>query len=159
MDRFLHPNIFTRESNLSCFSRKHSNQLKKIITLSLFAVIGLASYVLAGDTGKLAGKVTDKETGEPLIGANILILSKWVDGREVKLDYTMGAATDFEGEFYILNIQPGLYSVKASYVGYLPEIQTQVEIYVDKTTRINFQLISQVVTSDEVLVVGYKRGN
>ena len=84
MDRFLHPNIFTRESNLSCFSRKHSNQLKKIITLSLFAVIGLASYVLAGDTGKLAGKVTDKETGEPLIGANILILSKWAKGRAVK---------------------------------------------------------------------------
>jgi len=131
---------------------------KKIITIAFMGAIGLASYALAGDTGKLAGKVTDKETGESLVGANILILSKWVDGKEIKLDYIMGAATDFEGEFYILNIQPGLYSVKASYVGYLPEIQTQVELYVDKTTRINFLLNSQVVTSGEVLVVGYKQG-
>ena len=111
----------------------------------------------AGDTGKLAGRITDKNSSEPLVGANIVILSRWVDDKEIKLDYTLGAATDFEGEFYILNIQPGLYSVKASYVGYLPEIQTRVEIYVDKTTRIDFKLESQVVTSEEVLVVGYKK--
>jgi outer membrane receptor protein involved in Fe transport len=132
---------------------------KKNITLILIVILCCTKSIYPGDTGKLAGKITDKATSEPLVGANILIISRWVEGKEVKLDFTMGAATDLDGDFYILNIQPGLYSVKASYVGYLSEIQTKVEIYVDKTTNINFQLASQVVTSDEVLVVGYQKGN
>ncbi len=149
-----------KKSNFSIgYNRRTTMIFKKTLTVLLILIACFANEIFAGDTGKLAGKVTDKKTGEPLIGANILILSKWVEGKEVKLDYSMGAATDYVGDFYLLNIQPGLYSVKASYVGYLSEIQTQVEIYVDKTTTINFQLTPQVVTSEEVLVVGYQKGN
>ena len=41
-----------------------------LITMLLFIFQGI---VLAGTTGKIAGRITDAETGEPLIGANVII--------------------------------------------------------------------------------------
>ena len=53
---------------------KISNMLNSIflkLVLRLIFIIGIASAI---DTGKMAGKVFDKETGEPLPGANIMLL-------------------------------------------------------------------------------------
>ena len=58
------------------------------IMLCLFASIGL---IFAGTTGKISGKVLDKQTGEPLAGANVVIQGS-----------TMGAAVDLEGDYYII---------------------------------------------------------
>lgn len=124
------------------------------ITLLLFIT---SEVIFAGETGKIAGKVIDKETGEPLIGANIIIVSKIVEGKEVPLAYTYGAATDIDGEYYIINIPPGYYNVKASYVGYNEQLQTNVEVNVDKTTRVDFQLSLSSVAYEEVYIVGYKK--
>ena len=63
-----------------------------IIYLSRFKVLvyvlWMLSLVQAGTTGKLAGKVTVKDTGEPMIGANVLIN-----------ETDLGAATDAEGNY------------------------------------------------------------
>ena len=58
---------------------------------------------------KISGKVIDKKTGEPLIGANIQINK---DGSMV-----IGTTTDFDGT-YIMSILPGTYTVIVSYVSY-----------------------------------------
>ena len=50
---------------------------------------------LAGITGKIGGKITDKNTGEPLIGANVMI-----EGTE------RGAAADVNGNYSILRMPP-----------------------------------------------------
>ena len=71
--------------------------MKKVLVL-LFII---QTCLFAGVTGKLVGKVTDKNTGEPLIGANILLQNT-----------NLGAATDENGEFIIINIPPGVYTVK-----------------------------------------------
>ncbi|MFC1569329.1 substrate-binding domain-containing protein [bacterium] len=52
----------------------------------------------SGNTGKIAGTVTDKETGEPLPGANVVI-----EGT------SLGAAADIEGQFSILHVPPQEY--------------------------------------------------
>ena len=62
--------------------------------------------IFSGTTGKLSGSVKDSQTGEPLVGANIIV---------VGTDY--GAATNVDGNFVILNIPPCNYSVKISYIG------------------------------------------
>ncbi|MGB6067422.1 MAG: carboxypeptidase-like regulatory domain-containing protein, partial [Desulfomonilaceae bacterium] len=73
-----------------------------------FTVAALVSMNLfAGTTGKIAGKVIDAKTKEPMIGVNVLIVGT-----------TMGAATDVSGNYFILNIPPGVYELKASTVGY-----------------------------------------
>jgi len=61
----------------------------------------------AGTTGKIAGRVVDANTGEPLIGVNVVISGT-----------SMGAATDIDGNYFIINIPPGIYEIKASLVGY-----------------------------------------
>ena len=76
-------------------------------------VLGLVVFAMtcahAGTTGKVAGKVLDAQTGEPLVGVNVLLVGT-----------TLGASSDIDGEYFILNIPPGTYAVKASAVGYGP---------------------------------------
>ncbi|MDZ7373776.1 MAG: TonB-dependent receptor [candidate division KSB1 bacterium] len=111
------------------------------------AVLGLTMAAVvsayAGTTGKLAGKVTDQETGEPLPGVNVI-----VEGT------TLGAATDLEGNYLVLNLPPGVYSVRAQMIGYQPVVVSNVRISIDKTTTINFQLRRTVIElGREVTVV------
>lgn len=120
----------------------------------LFTILTLD--IQAGETGKIAGKIKDASTGEPLIGANIIVISKIVNGKEEPMQFTLGASSDVEGDYYILNVAPGIYNVKASYVGYQSQIQTNIRVYVDKTTEVNFTLSPVSFQADEVVVTAYK---
>lgn len=111
--------------------------MKKI----LFYFVIIQFNLLAGTTGKLAGNVTDAQTGEILIGANLLI-----EGTN------LGAATNSEGNYVILNIPPGTYQVKISYIGYESVIINQVKIVVDQTTSLPVQLRSSSVQVEEIIV-------
>lgn len=93
-------------------------------------LIFLINYSLfAGTTGKISGQVIDSETGLPLIGVNVVI-----EGT------AMGAATDPDGYYAILNVSPGEYTLKASMIGYQLVVQTNVQVMVDLTTPINFEM-------------------
>jgi len=97
--------------------------------------------IFSGTTGKISGKVTSKETGEPLIGANVM-----VDGTPY------GAATDTEGNYYILQITPGSYDVKFTMIGYQTLIMNDVRIMIDLTTTLDGQLSESAVGLEEVVV-------
>ncbi|NOZ61176.1 MAG: TonB-dependent receptor [Calditrichaeota bacterium] len=98
---------------------------------------------MAGITGKITGYVKDAETGDPLPGANIIM-----EGT------TMGAASDLEGYFVIINIPPGTYTLKASMIGYQAQRMEKVRVSIDLTTTVNFSLRTQVVDlGGEVTVV------
>jgi outer membrane receptor protein involved in Fe transport len=120
--------------------------MKKHLLLSLFFVsIFASSFIFAGSTGKIAGTVKDKETGEALPFANV-----FVDGT------TMGAASDIDGNFVILNVPPGLYNITASVVGFQKTTITGVRINVDFTTRLEFVLSSGSVEMEAVVVEGIR---
>ncbi|MCB0729890.1 MAG: TonB-dependent receptor [Ignavibacteriae bacterium] len=104
-------------------------------------LITLSTLVKAGTTGKLTGQVTDERTGEPLPFVNITL-----EGT------TIGAATDLEGKYVILNIQPGKYNVKFQYLGYQTKIMSEVNISIDLTTRIDITLAEATVEIGEVIV-------
>ena len=57
-----------------------------------------------GTTGKLRGKVIDIETSEPLPGVNVILSHYWRGNMEMPMDISMGAATDLEGEFFVINV-------------------------------------------------------
>lgn len=107
----------------------------------LFSLLLLSSVMLA-QTGKIKGKVTDLTSGEPLIGANVLVVGT-----------SYGAATDVNGEYIILHLTAGTYEVKTSYIGYQTITQTNVRINTDLTTELNFQLPAEGISVGEVVVV------
>jgi hypothetical protein len=110
----------------------------------LFLLLLLPAMALA-QSGKLRGQITDQETGEALIGANIIIVGT-----------SFGAATDVNGEYIILNLQPGVYEVKCSYIGYQAKTISNVRINADLTTGLDFQLAAEGVQVGTVEVVAEK---
>ena len=98
--------------------------------------------VMAGNTGKIAGFITDAETGEPLIGANVIIVGT-----------NRGAATASDGHYFILNVPPGRYSVKVTYMGYEQVTKTGVRVTIDHTTNVNYDLRMTTVEGQEIVVV------
>jgi len=111
--------------------------MKKILSLVLL----LPVLIYAGTTGKLAGTIKDAQTREPLVGANVII-----EGTN------FGAATNIDGEYVILNISPGRYNVKFSFIGYETIIIQNVVIVVDQTTQLQMELNPQTIQVDEIVV-------
>ena len=108
---------------------------------ALILLLSVAGTIQAGTTGKLAGRVTIKGSGEPMIGANVLIN-----------DTDLGTATDAEGNYYILQVSPGKYTVRFTMIGYQDLIMKDVRIQVDLTTTINTELSESVIGMSEVVV-------
>jgi outer membrane receptor protein involved in Fe transport len=121
------------------------NHLNKIIHYVLF-IFFISFNVYAGTTGKISGKVTDAETGEPLPGCNVII-----EGT------SLGAATDTDGEFFIINIPPGTYTVRASMIGYKTYRIENARVLIDLTTSLEFKMQTQVLNIDEEVVVTAER--
>lgn len=119
-------------------------QNKVIIPVFLLLFAGLLSPALhGGTTGKIAGRITDAENGEPLPGANVQL-----EGT------TLGAATDIDGNYTILNVPPGLYTVRISFIGYQTVRVRDVRVNVDFTTRVDQALQPSAVEMAAVEVVG-----
>ena len=98
--------------------------------------------IFAQVTGKIAGKVLDSGTNEPLPGVNVQIQGT-----------TMGGATDLEGDYYIINIPPGTYNLEASYVGYQSIVKTGVIVSSNNTTPIQFSLTATTLETEAISVV------
>lgn len=116
-----------------------------IIKTSLILLLLIADFSFAGTTGKIKGKITDKDTGEPIVGANVIIEGTY-----------FGAAADIEGDFYINNIPPGNYTVVVSAVGYNKVIVEKVSVKIDLTTDLNVEMVSEAVKLGEIVVQAEK---
>lgn len=117
----------------------------KATAISLALVLIVAFVASAGTTGKIAGRVTD-EQGNPLVGATVLVL-----------DTSYGAMTDPNGEYFIINLQPGEYNLQARMVG-MGSIEAQgIQVISDLTTRRDFSL-STTVEGITVITVTDQRG-
>lgn len=110
--------------------------------LVAFTALFLMPVLLLAQDGKLRGRVTDKESGEPLIGANVTI-----DGTN------LGASTDINGEYIILSVPPGTYAVRGSYIGYSPVTIANVRVGANITTTQDFELSSTAIAVEAVEIV------
>jgi len=117
--------------------------LTYLLVIILAIAMGFSSSSIAGITGKITGVVKDAETGTPMPGVNIII-----EGT------TMGAATDPQGYYVIINVPPGIYTLKAMMIGYRQQRVENVKVSIDLTTTINFDITSEVVElGEEVTIV------
>ncbi len=93
-------------------------------------------------SGKIAGKTIDASTGEPLPFVNIIIMGT-----------SMGAASDANGEYYIINVPPATYSVKASAIGYNSLTVENISVSSGFTSNLDFKLSSTTLQLGQDVVV------
>ena len=105
-------------------------------------VLLLANICFAGTTGKIAGRILDKENGEPLIGVSVIIKGS-----------SLGAATDIEGYYAILNVPPGVHTAVASMVGYSAVTVSEIHVLIDQTATIDISMAPQAIEAAAVDVV------
>ena len=74
--------------------------IKNLFKTLIYIIFSLTLY---GQTsGKISGRIIEKESGEPLVGANIIIQTQ------------AGTSADEEGYFNLINVSPGKYSVRGN---------------------------------------------
>ncbi|MCK4754811.1 MAG: carboxypeptidase-like regulatory domain-containing protein [Calditrichia bacterium] len=110
--------------------------LNRIILFNLISI-----FSLLGQTGNLAGNITDSQTSQPLTGTNISIEST-----------VLGAATDMDGQFVILDVPVGSYNISVEYVGYRKVLKNNVVIRSGKTTILNVEMIEDVLEATGIEV-------
>lgn len=113
------------------------NSTMILIPVFIFA----ANFLVAGTTGKVAGTVKDKTTGEPLVGANVVL-----EGTN------LGSSTDSDGFYTILNITPGIYTLTVYYVGYATYSLQNLKVNVDRTTTQHIQMSPEAIEGETVVV-------
>ncbi len=115
--------------------------MKKILFL-FFIFFCPGSFLYAGTTGKISGIVKDAQSGEALPGVNIVLTGT-----------SIGAATNLDGFYFIINIPPGPYELEARMMGYETVRKTGVIVRTDLTTKVNFSLNPTVLEGQQVSVV------
>jgi hypothetical protein len=105
--------------------------MKKILSLAVFILC--LSVTLHAQTGSISGRIMDGTTKTPLPGASVVI-----DGT------TQGAMTDLDGIFKITAVQPGKVNLKISYVGYVTQLLSGVEVTSGNDTKIELKLVENV---------------
>ncbi len=105
------------------------------------ALLCITALPLIAQDGKIRGRVVDRETREALVGANVII-----EGT------SLGASTDLDGEYVILGIPPGVYTVKVSFIGYSSMTVANVRVNSNLTTTQDFQLSSTAIQVQAVEV-------
>jgi len=117
-----------------------------IQSLSVFFLAIIFFGTASGQSGKISGKVVDGSTGEALPFVNVMI-----EGT------TQGAATDLDGYYFIINLPPGAYSVKASAIGYNSITVQGVKVASGFTATQDFSLqFTALELGEEVVVIAVK---
>ncbi len=114
-------------------------------TLLLIVALLVPGILAAGTVGKISGRIIDRETKEPLVGATVML-----EGT------SMGAATDRDGSFYILNVPAGAYTLLARMIGYGEQKVQNVRVNADLTTEIDFKLSTTDLLGEEIVVVAVR---
>ena len=112
-----------------------------VIILALLEVPGFS-----GTTGKIMGVIRDHNSRTPMVGANVTVV-----GTE------LGAVSDTEGRYAILNLAPGLYEMKITMMGYKTFLVRQVRVSVDLTTQVNASMEPTVLETGESVTVVAER--
>lgn len=118
----------------------------KLAYRCVLALLLATSALFSGTTGKIAGKIIDAKTNEPLIGANVVVSGT-----------TMGGATDIDGDYFVNNIPPGTYALRVSAVGYNPINYDQIKVNIDLTTHLDVAMSETVIDIGKEVIITAER--
>lgn len=104
-------------------------------------VCSTAFLYAAGNSGQIKGRILDASTGEPLIGANVMLKGS-----------VYGSATDLDGSYYISGVPVGQYSLVVRYVGYERKELTNASVVANDIISYDILLNATVMNLNEVVV-------
>ncbi len=114
------------------------SHLLRIITLMIIVALPMVAFA---QNGIIMGKVTDAATGEPLIGANVMI-----EGT------SLGAAVNFDGYFEVKSVPPGTYTLKTTFIGYETE-KKEIQVTAGSRVIADFQMNSEIILGSAISVL------
>ena len=117
------------------------NGKSKLFLIALLGYIVMISALYAGTTGKISGVITDASTKEPLVSANVVLIGT-----------SLGATCDINGNYTIIGIPPGVYSVSFSTIGYRKIQINDVKVDVDLTTHLDASLQQESVEIETIVI-------
>jgi TonB-dependent receptor len=122
-------------------------QRNRFIPFVLIFFISLSfGTLLFAQSGQVIGFITDAASGKPLGGANV-----YIDGTGI------GAASDLDGDYVILQAPAGVYDIIATYIGYKEKI-ISVTIEEDKINAVNIELFLDVLEGETIVVTAQAEG-
>lgn len=126
------------------------NQLLRILRALPFAVllVFLVSGAAVAQNATLQGNVKDKDTGDPLPGANVLVTSGTAQ---------RGTAANTVGEFEVGNIPPGTYTVTISFIGYEGYVMGGTVFSAGETKTITVEMAVSRISLDAVSITASRR--
>jgi TonB-dependent receptor len=116
-----------------------------ILGILMLALAFTSNITLAASTG-VEGYVKDATTGEPLLGANVILVGT-----------SLGAAADTHGKYVISNVPAGTYTVRVTYIGYRQK-EVQITIVDGTTSKLDFELEPTSVEGNTVVVTAQATG-
>ena len=121
--------------------KTHRMKFKEIQKAGLVLMILCLNIGLSAQQGIIKGIVKDAISNEPIPFANILVLGT-----------DFGTTTDLDGAYEINNLEPGLYNVRASYIGYNETTLYEQQVTNSKPAEANFLLEETIEQLEEVVV-------
>ncbi len=118
----------------------------KHFLLTQFLFLCILLNISAQQNGIVTGNVTDISTGQSLPGASIFIEGK-----------TIGTSTDIDGNYRLMNIPVGSYTIVFQFIGYVP-MKQQIEILAGTTSKLDAALTADAFGLDEVVVTAQMLG-
>ena len=109
-----------------------------------YSIMSVQLILFAGTSGKIAGSISD-QNGNPLIGCNIIIDQ-----------LGLGASTDIDGNYYIVNVPAGAYTISATMIGYKTIKVKDIVINSDFTTTLDLSMQVEAVEGETVVVIAKK---
>ncbi|HTR99775.1 MAG TPA: carboxypeptidase-like regulatory domain-containing protein, partial [Bacteroidota bacterium] len=100
----------------------------------------------AGAAGTLRGRVTDRSTGDPLPGANVIVANT-----------SIGASTGLDGEYVIRGVPAGPQTVRVAYVGYAT-FAAAIQVDADSTAVMDVRLTAEAIQGETVVVTAQALG-
>ncbi len=112
------------------------------LLMACLSVWGFLGLTQTWAQGTITGTVKD-DTGEPVIGATIVVKGT-----------TLGASTDFDGNYTLERVPAGTVMLTATFIGFQPQERT-LSLNNGQTLRADFTLSEDTELIDEVVVIGY----
>jgi len=103
---------------------------------------------VAQSDGIIRGRVNDVQTNEAIPFANVVLQGS-----------SIGTTTDFEGNFELVGVAPGLRNIQISFVGYEPKTVFEIEVTPARPAVVNVSLKPSAIEIEEAEVVGTRRPN
>jgi TonB-dependent receptor len=118
----------------------------KLAFLFLFILVFILQTSILAQSGSIKGVIFDKESKEPLVGANVIVKGT-----------SLGAASDLDGNYVIQNVPVGRRTFLISYIGYSTDTVV-VNISASKEIVKNFYLSANSIQGQTIVITGQAQG-